>query len=104
VVDLKNPLFASNLDTNRHLRRGFGVATLEFKGIDTTSPVDSHSGAFTPQGTSFAAPSLTTTAKSNTVVGFFATNSAKTLRTVSSMTQIFDARCTRARRTSPTTA
>jgi hypothetical protein len=58
VVDLKNPPFASNLDTNRHLRRGFGVAILDFKGIDTTSPVDSHGGAFTPQGTTFAARSF----------------------------------------------
>jgi hypothetical protein len=37
VVDLKNSPFASNLDTNRHLRKGFGVAILDFKGIDTTS-------------------------------------------------------------------
>ncbi len=37
-------------------------------------------------------PSVKTTAKSDLVVGFFATNSTKTLRAPSSMTQIFDAR------------
>ena len=92
VVDLKNPLFASNLDTNRHLRRGFGVAILDFKGIDTTSPVDSHSGAFTPQVTSFAAQSVTTTARNDMVVGFFATSPAKTLGTVSLTGTGFDQR------------
>ena len=55
-------------------------AILDFKGVDTTSPVDSHSGAFTRRSTSFSAPSVTTTAKSDLVVGFFATNSTKTLR------------------------
>ena len=33
-------------------------AILDFKGIDTTSPVDSHGGAFTGQSTSFVAPSV----------------------------------------------
>jgi hypothetical protein len=56
------------------------AAIMDFKGIDATSPVDSHSGAFTPRSTSFAAPSVTTTAKSDTVVGFFSTNSTKTLK------------------------
>ena len=46
-------------------------AILDFKGIDTTSPVDSHGGAFTRQSTSFVAPSVTTTAKNDIVLGFF---------------------------------
>ena len=67
-------------------------AILDFKGIDTTSPVDSHGGAFTRQSTSFVAPSVTTTAKNDIVLGFFSTNSTKTLRPPSSMTEVFSAR------------
>ncbi len=67
-------------------------AIMDFKGIDTTSPVDSHSGAFTPRSTSFVAPSVTTTAKNDTVVGFFSTNSTKTLRAPASMAEVFNVR------------
>ena len=69
-------------------------AILDFKGIDSAMPIDSHSGAFTPQSWFAVAPSVTTTAKDDIVVGFFGLASSRPLRSPSRMTEEFGVRWT----------
>jgi hypothetical protein len=65
-------------------------AILDLKGIDRTSPVDSHSGAFTPQSGSIVAPSVTTTAAGDVVLAFFGTTSSTTITPPGGLTEEFD--------------
>jgi hypothetical protein len=67
-------------------------AILDVKGADLSMPVDSHSGAFTPESASFVAPSVTTTADGDLVVGFFGISTSRTIRPPVPMTELFDAR------------
>ena len=50
---------------------------VDVHGIDVSQPVDSHSGAFIPNSRSFVAPSITTTAADDVVLGFFSMTSSK---------------------------
>ena len=67
-------------------------AILDVKGADVQTPVDSHSGAFTPESSSFVAPSVTTTVDGDLVVGFFGITSGRTIRPPDAMTELFDVR------------
>ena len=67
-------------------------AILDFKGIDQSAPVDSHSGASTPESRFAVAPSVTTSASDDIVVGFFGLASTRTLWSPSGMTEEFSVR------------
>jgi hypothetical protein len=67
-------------------------AILDVKGADVSMPVDSHSGAFTPESSSFVAPSVTTTDDGDLVVGFFGITTGRTIRPPDAMTELFDVR------------
>ena len=62
---------------------------VDVHGIDVSQPVDSHSGAFTPNSRSFVAPSITTTAAGDVVLGFFTMTSSKGIRPPDEMTELF---------------
>ena len=47
-----------------------GGAVIDFKNVNPTAPVDSHSGAFTPESGSILAPSVTTSSAGDDIVGF----------------------------------
>ena len=64
---------------------------VDVHGIDVSMPIDSHSGAFTPNARSFVAPSITTTAAGDVVLGFFGMTSNKMIRPPGVMTELFDA-------------
>ena len=66
-------------------------AVIDFKDVDPTAPVDSHSGAFTPESGSIVAPSVTTASAGDTIVGFYGISSSKTIRPPTGMTEEFDA-------------
>ena len=65
-------------------------AILNVEGVDVSTPVDSHSGAFTPTSTSFVAPSVTTTTADDLVIAFFAMTSSRSIRQANS--ELFDVR------------
>jgi hypothetical protein len=65
-------------------------AVLDLEGTDPTSPVDAHSGAFTPRSGSFIAPSVTTIAPGELVLGLFGTSSKKGIRPPTGLTEEFD--------------
>ena len=65
-------------------------AILDLKGINPSSPIDSHSGAFTPKSSSFTAPSVTTTSARDVVLGFFGTTSSKSIQPPAALTEEFD--------------
>ena len=65
-------------------------SVVDFKGLNRSSPVDSHSGAFTPASRSVIAPSVTTTASDDIVVGFFGLTGGRTVRPPTGMTEQFE--------------
>jgi hypothetical protein len=69
-------------------------AVLDLAGVDTSSPVDAHGGAFNPSTRSVQAPSITTTVPGDVVVGFFGVSAKKSLQSPSGMTQEFMIRST----------
>jgi hypothetical protein len=65
-------------------------SVVDFKGLNRSSPVDSHGGAFTPASRSVIAPSITTTAPDDIVVGFFGLTGRRAVRPPTGMTEEFD--------------
>ncbi|HEY8844887.1 MAG TPA: hypothetical protein VIM23_13385, partial [Gaiellaceae bacterium] len=64
-------------------------AVLDFKGLDQSAPIDSHSGAFSPQSRSILAPSVTTATPGDLVVGLFGLAGTKTISPPAGMTEEF---------------
>jgi hypothetical protein len=76
-------------------------AILDLKGIDTRTPVDSHSGAFTSGGSSIVAPSVRTAAAGDLLVGFYGVASNKSIRPPSGMSEALTPRARRTSRPPP---
>lgn len=67
-----------------------GGSVIDAKGIDATSPIDSHSGAVSSRIGSILAPSVTTAAANELVLAFFGSTSSKRISPPRSMTEEFD--------------
>src|SRR5689334_4227267 len=67
---------------------------LDFAGLNTSTPVDAHGGSFKPAARSVSAPSVTTTAPGDVIVGFFGVSGRKSFQAPSGMTEEFDIRAT----------
>jgi Polysaccharide lyase len=65
-------------------------AVVSFSGVDTTSPVDAHSGVYVPRSKSITAPSVTTTTAGDAVVGFFGSSGNKRISPPSGMIESYD--------------
>ena len=65
-------------------------AVVSFSGVDTTSPVDAHSGVYVPRSKSITAPSVRTTTAGDAVVGFFGSSGPKRISPPTGMNESYD--------------
>jgi Right handed beta helix region len=69
---------------------GASGAMISFSAVDTTSPVDAHSGRYTPRTKSITAPGVSTSARGDVLVGFFGTSGTRSIYAPSGMSEAYD--------------